>query len=401
MTSYTFGDTSTALVGSTLDTTSANSGVKSSGSGVYDGNRVYRRDSVLSNTHHTGGDYQLHQSSHNVDSKVLHGGGTVGMSSSSSSLTDAFAGINASSVNDNAFADYLFKQQVMTLNSHGDASPQQYHRQQPHGQHSSSDISSVVAAVAAAATANNTSGTSYNNTSNCNGNGNPSVPGPSDFLVYQHGPASHQQMQSCSSLSSAHAQRQHSYSAHNYQGLPSNHQSPSAATSTLPGTIGMAPGAGAVAGMSSTATTPSSGVISHNASTTCLVDPLPSFLSSLPMPSSAESSKYSSIVASSGALSNKSRSGNTNSKGNSSSNDKGNSDQNKENVNNMSNNGNSALAAAAAAAAAAVVNSSNSAGSGIGNILTSAASSSDLASLNSGSHPYYNSNGNNQHSHGH
>ncbi|KAJ2589497.1 hypothetical protein H4R99_007442 [Coemansia sp. RSA 1722] len=393
MTSYSFGDTSTALVGSALDSTSASNGAKSGGNGVYDGNRVYRRDSVLSNTHHTG-DYQLHQSSHNVDSKVLHGGGTVGMSSSSSSLTDAFAGINTSSVNDNAFADYLFKQQVMSLNSnHGDASdhasPQQYHRQQPHGQHSSSDISSVVAAVAAAATANGSHGGGSGN-GNRNGSSGSALAGSSDFMAYQHGSASHPQMQSCSSLPPPHSQRQHSYSAHNYQGLSSTHQSPSAAASALPGTIGMGPGA--AAGVSSSATTPNSGVVSHNTSAPCLVDPLPSFLSSLPMPSSAETSKYSSMVASSA---NKPRGGNAAMSTNSG------SDHNKENSNNMGNNGNSILAAAAAAAAAAVVSSSEGTGSGIGNILPSAASNSDLASLTSGSHPYYNGGGNNQHSHSH
>ncbi|KAJ1865372.1 hypothetical protein LPJ73_000017 [Coemansia sp. RSA 2703] len=366
MTSYSFSDPSTTLVGSALDAsnTGGNGAVKPAGSSVYDGSRVYRRDSVMAGTHHSV-DYQLHQSSHTMDGKGLNGGNHIaGVSSSSSSFTDALAGINTSSVNDNTFADYFFKQQVMSLNSShsdtsGHASPQQYHRQQIHDTHNSSDISSVVAAVAAATNSN--TGTGRHGSSG-------------DYSVYHNG----------STTLQGHSHRQNSYSAthHYHQGMSSSHQSPSAAAAMLPGSVNMSPTT--AASFSSSATTPSSVAIAHNTSTACLVDPLPSFLSTLPLQNSVESSKHSTTETA-GAAANNSHMGSGNNN-----NSVGGNDYNKEN---HGGGGNSILAAAAAAAAAAVVSTGGDSGSGVGiNVIpSSSASNTDMASLASGTNPYYNS----------
>ncbi|KAJ2757369.1 hypothetical protein GGI19_000088 [Coemansia pectinata] len=211
-------------------------GATSAATGPYDSSRAYRRDSGIAGTC----DYQ-------------HSGPSP----------NTAAGI---STGEDSFADYLFRQQQ----------PQQ-------SSSSSSDISSVVAAVAAAA---------HTSAGNCG------APGISIF--HQDSPLLH------SSSASAYAPRTSfsSYSAHRYQdavAAMSNNQSPSAATVALPSasmpaaslTTTPSPNSVALGPLDTLGSTPSSTSSASTAS--CLADPLPSFLSSLPTP--MESSKYSSLVA--------------------------------------------------------------------------------------------------------
>ncbi|KAJ2081883.1 hypothetical protein GGI09_007560 [Coemansia sp. S100] len=220
MTSYSFGDSSAALMDGT--------GATSAATGPYDSSRAYRRDSGIAGTC----DYQ-------------HSGPSP----------DAAGAI---STGEDSFADYLFRQQQ----------PQQ-------STSSSSDISSVVAAVAAAA---------HTSASNCGASG--------ISIFHQDSPLLHS--------SSAYAPRTSfgSYSAHRYQeAVMSNNQSPSAATVALPSasmpalTATPSPNSVALGPLDTLGSTPSS----TSSTASCLADPLPSFLSSLPTP--MESSKYSSLVA--------------------------------------------------------------------------------------------------------
>ncbi|KAJ2721222.1 hypothetical protein GGI07_004097, partial [Coemansia sp. Benny D115] len=281
MTSYSFSDPSTTLVGSALDNSNANntgaggangnSGVVAGGS-IYNSARVYRRDSVMAGPHHTS-DYQLHQPSQTLDPKNMH---SSDHTTASSSLNGALAGISNGTANDSAFADYFFKQQVMSLNAagHADSNSHSISSNQQR-QQNSNPITSVAAAVAAAAATQTSSAAA-----------SLSAPTVSSSAA--------------SSLTSipAQAQRQYSYTTYNCQdSASSNHQSPSAAAAALPGSTITMQMNSATADSSSASATPNSLAETQAASAACLVDPLPSFLSSLPLPSSMEPSKFSSMVA--------------------------------------------------------------------------------------------------------
>ncbi|KAJ1893768.1 hypothetical protein LPJ66_005566 [Kickxella alabastrina] len=363
MTSYSFGDASATLVDSALESTSAGGGNGSGNTGgnVYDGTRVYRQDSVMGNSHHTG-DYQLHHTSHAIDTKGMHSGDNIG--ASSASLAGVLAGINAGSVNDGSFADYFFKQQVMSLNSSHNDSSSHGSPQQQHQQHQI-DVSSVVAAVAAAASAVDNTG----------------------FSVYQHSSTAPPSAQPSSLSLSGHTQRQYSYSTQNYQDAESSHQSPSVTAAVLSGNISMSPVA--ATNILSSANTSSLTLETNGTSATLLVSSIPSFLSSLPLQNSTESSKYSSMVARLGTNNSRNESGGIY-------NDDNTGNNNGRSVaNNVTNN--SILEAAAAAAAAAVVNTGGGTGSGFKNALSSAASNSELTSLSASSNSYYS----HQNSHSH
>ncbi|KAJ2800398.1 hypothetical protein H4R20_004078 [Coemansia guatemalensis] len=254
MTSYSFSTASAALMDTALENPKGSSATGAAGAGnaPYGGTHIYRHDSAIASGPYYNGSpgqppQQQQQSSAQRSMVESHATNTTKNSiNAQASLAGALSSVDTHSVGSNALADYLFKQQVMSIGTHQDGSAKDTERQQQ--QQTSTDISSMVAAVAAATAASSTT----------------------------------------SSL--AYAQRQYGYDAkplgHNTV-LTGNAQSPSASAAGLPGTALI---------MSTTPPTDASTATAAHSSAG-LTDPLPTFLSSLPMQESIGSPRYSTIAA--------------------------------------------------------------------------------------------------------
>ncbi|KAJ2001523.1 hypothetical protein H4R26_004091 [Coemansia thaxteri] len=273
MTSYSFGETSAAL----MDGASGSSAA----SGPYDSNRAYRRDSAIAGAHMALGACDYHSHKHSpVQAMCSKTSAGLGGGLAPGAVAASMAGSDVHMADGSAFADYLIKQQEQT----------------------SSDISSVVAAVAA-------------------GHTSVGCGASSSMAIFHNSPLLHSPVYAPRAPFSGYGaryQNQQHYqepvaAATTTTAASSNNQSPSAGNAALPdsssssGVVSLAATAevslaatplqssAALSAHESAGSTPSSS--SSSSASSCLIDPLPGFLSSLPLPTPMESSKYSSMVA--------------------------------------------------------------------------------------------------------
>ncbi|KAJ2322711.1 hypothetical protein GGH92_011068, partial [Coemansia sp. RSA 2673] len=271
MTSYSFGETSAAL----MDGASGSSAA----SGPYDSNRAYRRDSAIAGAHMALGACDYHSHKHSpVQAMCSKTSAGLGGGLAPGAVAASMAGSDVHMADGSAFADYLIKQQEQT----------------------SSDISSVVAAVAA-------------------GHTSVGCGASSSMAIFHNSPLLHSPVYAPRAPFSGYGaryQNQQHYqepvaAATTTTAASSNNQSPSAGNAALPdsssssGVVSLAATAevslaatplqssAALSAPESAGSTPSSS--SSSSASSCLIDPLPGFLSSLPLPTPMESSKYSSM----------------------------------------------------------------------------------------------------------
>ncbi|KAJ2616899.1 hypothetical protein H4S08_000571 [Coemansia sp. RSA 1365] len=331
MTSYSFSTASAALMDTALENPkgSTATGATGAGNGPYSGTHIYRHDSAIaSGPYYSGSPSQPPQHQPSTQRSMMESHATNNTKNSidaQASLAGALSSVDTHGVGGNALADYLFKQQVMSISTHQDGLAKSTGRQQQ--QQTSTDISSMVAAVAAATAASSTT----------------------------------------SSL--AYAQRQYSYDAKPLGRntiATGNTQSPSASAAGLPGTAMI---------VSTTPLTDVSNTTAHSSAS--LTDSLPTFLSSLPMQESVGSPRYSSIVARMPAMQSSATTINNSSYENSGIGDGASGEYNVANCKETPSNG---LLAAAAAAAASVVRSAG--GTEADSAVHSSIPGSNVASLN-------------------
>ncbi|KAJ2082621.1 hypothetical protein H4R24_001451 [Coemansia sp. RSA 988] len=251
MTSYSFSTASAALMDTALENSKGSTATGAAGAGnvSYGGTHIYRHDSAIaSGPYYHGSPGQPPQQQSFAQRSMMESHATNNTKNSinaQASLAGALSSVDTHGVGSNALADYLFKQQVMSINTHQDGSAKDNGGLQ---QQTSADISSMVAAVAAATAASSTT----------------------SLLAY--------------------TQRQYGYDAkplgHNTI-ITGNTQSPSASAAGLPGTAMI---------ISTTPLTDASPATAAHSSAG-LTDPLPTFLSSLPMQESIGSPRYPTMVA--------------------------------------------------------------------------------------------------------